>query len=255
MADAFLLSEDLRRLSAPARADGTPYVVGVAGSVAVGKSTFAAGLARAAAGWPERPRVEAIATDGFLFPNAVLAERGIAMRKGFPESYDVEAMRDAVAAVKAGARTPLPRYSHVTYDVDPADPLVVERPSLLILDGLHLAQVERPGTPRLIDHLIYLDAEQDVIARWFTARLLPLMAAGREDPKSFYYRFRDWDDAQRADFAGRVWQGINLPNLREHIVKDRDAADAIVTKAADHSVVSVTHRPGGDPVYRTGRSA
>ncbi|MEJ0026537.1 MAG: hypothetical protein WDN01_10960 [Rhizomicrobium sp.] len=255
MADAFPLSEDLRRLSAPARADGTPYVVGIAGSVAVGKSTFAAGLARAAAGWPERPRIEAIATDGFLFSNAVLAERGLSMRKGFPESYDVDAMREAVAAVKAGARTPLPRYSHITYDVDPADPLIVERPSLLILDGLHLAQIERPGAPRLIDRLIYLDAEEEVIARWFTARLLPLMVAGRADPASFYYRFRDWGDAQRAAFAGRVWEGINLPNLREHIVKDRAAADVIVTKAADHSVASVTQRPVGDPVYRTGPSA
>ncbi|MEI9992760.1 MAG: hypothetical protein WDM86_22340 [Rhizomicrobium sp.] len=241
MTDAFSVSEELRRLAAGA--NGAPYVVGVAGSVAVGKSTFAAGLARAALAWPQQPLVAAIATDGFLFPNAVLAERGLALRKGFPESYDVAAMRAAIAAIKAGARVPLPRYSHVTYDVDPADPLVVERPSLLILDGLHLAQVEQPGAPRLIDHLIYLDAEEDVIAGWFTARLLPLMRAGRADPNSFYYRFRDWDEAQRTDFAGRVWKGINLPNLRDHIVKDRDAADVIVTKRADHSVASVARRP------------
>ena len=239
MADDFPLSADLRRL---ATARGTPYVVGVAGSVAVGKSTFAAGLAQAAAAWPEQPRVEAIATDGFLFPNTVLAERGIAMRKGFPESYDVAAMRDAIAGVKAGARVALPRYSHVSYDVDPGDPLVVEQPSLLILDGLHLAQIEQPDAPRLIDHLIYLDADEAVIAGWFAARLLPLMRAGRDDATSFYHRFRDWDDAQSADFAKRVWEGINLPNLREHIVKDRDAADAVVTKRADHSIASVRHR-------------
>ncbi len=207
------------------------------------RSTFASGLARAAAAWPEQPRVDAIATDGFLFPNAVLAERGLSLRKGFPESYDVAAMRHAIAGVKAGARVVLPRYSHVTYDVDPADPLVVERPSLLILDGLHLAQIERPEAPRLIDWLIYLDADETVIEGWFAARLLPLMRAGRDDPNSFYYRFRDLDDARRADFAKRVWAGINLPNLREHIVKDRDAADTVLTKRDDHAIAAVTHRP------------
>ncbi len=243
MSGDFPLSEDLRRLSAPARGDGMPYIVGVAGSVAVGKSTFAAGLARTASAWPEQPRVENIATDGFLFPNAVLAERNIAMRKGFPESYDVASMRDAIAAIKSGARVALPRYSHVTYDVDPADTLTVERPSILVLDGLHLAQVETPGAPRLIDLLIYLDADETVIEGWFAARLLPLMLAGRDDPASFYYRFRDWDDARRADFAKRVWSGINLPNLREHIVGDRDAADVIVAKNADHSIASVWRRP------------
>jgi type I pantothenate kinase len=236
------LSEDIRRLSAPARAAGTPFVVGVGGSVAVGKSTFARSLAEAVAAWPEGPAVEQIATDGFLFPNAVLAERGLSLRKGFPESYDVDAMRAALASVKSGARTALPRYSHVTYDVDPADPLVLERPGVLILDGLHLAQVERSDAPRLIDFLIYLDADEAHIETWFSGRLLPLMEAGRDDPSSFYHRFRDFDDAGRRDFVQRVWHGINLPNLREHIVKDRDAADAVVTKAADHGVAAIARR-------------
>jgi type I pantothenate kinase len=236
MSGGFPLSEDLRRRSAAARAAGTPYVVGVAGSVAAGKSTFAAELERAIAAWPEHPAVVNVATDGYLFANAVLAERNIAMRKGFPESYDVEALRAALGAIKRGQRVAMPRYSHVTYDVDAAHPLIVERPGVLILDGLHLAQVERPGTPRLIDCLIYLDADEADIETWFTDRLLPLMLAGRDDPASFYYRFREMDDAARRDFASRVWHGINLPNLREHIVKDRAAADIVVHKTRDHRI-------------------
>ena len=216
-----------------------PLVIGIGGSVAVGKSTFAAGLCNAIRSWPGQPEVVSIATDGFLFPNAVLAERNISLRKGYPESYDVSAMRDALVRVKAGERVALPRYSHVTYDVDPHDPLVVEKPDVLILDGLHLAQIEETGEARLIDVLIYLDADECVIERWFTARLIPLMLAGRDDPGSFYYRFRDWNDAQRADFAKRVWEGINLPNLREHIVRDRDAADHVVSLADDHSATAI----------------
>jgi len=242
MAEDFPLSDELRRRSAAARVARTPYIIGVAGSVAVGKSTFAAGLQTAIGNWPEHPKVVSIATDGFLFPNAVLAERGIAMRKGFPESYDVEALRAALGALKAGERVALSRYSHVTYDVDAENPLFVERPDILILDGLHLAQIERFGQPRLIDCLIYLDAEEAVIAAWFTQRLLPLMLAGRDDPTSFYHRFRDMDDAARGAFAQSVWQNINLPNLRDHIVKDRDAADIVIAKTADHGIASVSVR-------------
>ncbi|HEY4939975.1 MAG TPA: hypothetical protein VII56_00995 [Rhizomicrobium sp.] len=239
MAAGFPVSEELRRRSTAARAAGTPYVVGVAGSVAVGKSTFAAALREAIEAWPGRPRALNIATDGFLFPNSVLAERGIALRKGFPESFDVEALRAALAAIRGGARVAVPRYSHVTYDSDPDNPLIVNNPAVVILDGLHLAQIERPGSQRLIDCLIYLDADEDVIEKWFTDRLLPLMLAGRDDPKSFYYRFRDMDDAARRAFAQSVWQNINLPNLREHIVKDRAAADLVIAKSADHAIAAV----------------
>ncbi|MEJ1970325.1 MAG: hypothetical protein WDN03_17110 [Rhizomicrobium sp.] len=239
MADESFLSDDLRTRSAAARAAGRPFIVGVAGSVAVGKSTFAASLTRTVAAWPERPAVANIATDGFLFPNRVLAERGLSLRKGFPESYDVDALRAAIAAVKAGARVALPRYSHVTYDVDPDDKLVVEKPAVLILDGLHLAQVERAGTPRLIDCLIYLDAAEEQVEAWFAARLLPLMRAGRDDPKSFYYAFRDMDEAARRDFAARVWATINRPNLRDHIVKDRAAADIVIAKNPDHGIAAI----------------
>jgi type I pantothenate kinase len=237
-----VLSDALRRRSAAARAAGTPYIIGIAGSVAAGKSTLAAALRQAIAAWPEHPRVETIATDGFLFPNSVLAERGIALRKGFPESFDVEALRTALTAIRAGARVAIPRYSHVTYDVDPADRQVVDHPAMVILDGLHLAQIERPGLPRLIDCLLYLDADEAVLEAWFTDRLLPLMVAGRDDPASFYHRFRDMDAAGRRAFAAGVWQSINLPNLRQHIVKDRDAADLVLRKNPDHAIAAVTPR-------------
>jgi len=235
----FPLSERLRALSAVRRAAHKTYVIGVGGSVAVGKSTFAHGLAGLIAAWPEKPVVVSVATDGFLFPNAVLAERGISMRKGFPESFDVGAMRAALAAIREGARVEVPRYSHITYNVDPENPLVVERPDILVLDGLHLAQAERVGEPHLIDSLIYLDAPETVIESWFTSRLLPLMIAGRDDPKSFYFAFRDMSDVDRRTFAARVWREINLPNLRDHIVEDRTAADFVLTKGADHAVAAI----------------
>jgi type I pantothenate kinase len=239
--EPFPLSDALRRLVQAAPV-GVPFIVGVGGGVAVGKSTFAAALSDAIRGWPGRPNVVAVNTDGFLLPNAELEARNIAMRKGFPESFDFAAMRSALMAVKAGARVAMPLYSHVTYDVDTTRQLVVERPDVLVLDGLHLAQVEVPDAPRLIDALVYLDAEDAAIEGWFTARLLPLMLAGRNDPASFYHRFRDWDDAQRAAFAKAVWDGINLPNLRDHIIRDRDAAHFVVRKAADHGVSGVEVR-------------
>jgi type I pantothenate kinase len=233
------LNEELRRRSAPARAKGIPFVIGVAGSVAVGKSTFATALGTQIAAGPGRPSVVNVATDGYLFPNAILAEHGISMRKGFPESYDVAALRAALEEIKDGERVPIPRYSHITYDVDIENALVVERPTVLILDGLHLAQIETSGRKRLIDCLIYLDAPEEVIESWFTNRLLPLMVAGRDDPRSFYYAFREMSDDDRRNFSARVWREINLPNLRDHIVKDRAAADIVITKNPDHSIAAI----------------
>jgi len=238
----FPLSEWLRARSKASRAAGVAFVVGVSGSVAVGKSTFARSLNAMLAEWHERPRVDIVATDGFLFANQVLAEREISMRKGFPESYDVAALRAAVADVKAGGRVAMPLYSHVSYDIDTKDVQLVERPDVLVLDGLHLAQIEPPEQPRMIDALIYLDAAEADVERWFTDRLIPLMEAGVDDPKSFYYAFRSMSVDERRGFAKRVWQEINLPNLRNHIIADRAAADLVVHKAADHRVVHVTER-------------
>ena len=238
----FPLSDWLRARSAASRTDGVPYIIGVAGSVASGKSTFAGTLRRALEAWHEHPRVEAVATDGFLFPNRILAEREITMRKGFPESFDFDALRGAVGAIKRGRRVAIPLYSHATYDVDAENSLVVHKPDIVILDGLHLARIEREDEPRLIDMLIYLDADEAVIERWFTDRLVPLMEAGVDDSNSFYYAFRTMGPDERRAFAARVWQGINLPNLRDHIVKDRDAADLILHKSENHRVSRVVQR-------------
>jgi type I pantothenate kinase len=238
----FPLSEWLRARSKASRAAGIPFVIGVSGSVAAGKSTFAHALRATLSDWQEHPRVDIVATDGFLFDNRVLAEREISMRKGFPESYDVTALRSAVAAVKAGQRVAMPLYSHVTYDIDTEKVQTVERPDILILDGLHLAQIEEPGKPRLIDALIYLDSEEADVERWFTDRLIPLMEAGIDDAKSFYHAFRTMTTDERRAFAKRVWQEINLPNLRNHIIADRAAADLIVRKAADHRILKVTEK-------------
>ena len=223
-----------------ARRTGSPLVVAVSGGVAAGKSTFAEALAGAMKSWA--PRTDIVSTDGFLLSNAVLAERQLSMRKGFPESYDFGALRAAVAAMKRGERVALPRYSHVSYDVDRSDPHVVERPDAVILDGLHLGSIDAGQDARRIDCLIYLDADENDIETWFTGRLLPLMVSGRDEPKSFYFAFREMDDAARRDFAKRVWLGINLPNLRDHIVQDRARADVVVLKAADHAIAAIEPR-------------
>jgi len=241
-----ILSEVMKRRPAGGLVEGTPYLIGVAGSVAVGKSTFARELGRMIAASAGAPRVDIVSTDGFLFPNSVLGERGLKQRKGFPESFDVAGMRAALAAVKRKERVEIPRYSHVAYDVDPSDAQIVSAPDVVLLDGLHLAQVEEPGSPRLIDTLIYLDAEETAIEAWFTDRLLPLMAAGVDDPKSFYFAYRDMDPEARRAFAARVWRTINLPNLRDHIRADRDQADLVIRKADDHRIRDVL--PGARPL-------
>jgi type I pantothenate kinase len=221
---------------------GSAFVIGITGGVAAGKTTFAQMLREKLAAWTERPKVEIISTDGFLFPNKVLAEKNLSTRKGFPESYDVDALRRAIAALRRTANVSVPLYSHVTYDVDPSAFHEVSGADIVMLDGLHLGRLRlaSDGTP-LIDQLIYLDATEGDIETWFRSRLFPLMVEGRTDPNSFYYSFRTFDDVAAHEFVSRVWAGINLPNLREHIVRDRDVADIVVHKARDHAVEEVAY--------------
>jgi type I pantothenate kinase len=210
-------------------ADRTLLVVGVTGSVAVGKTTFCTALAGAFG--PAR-RVEVISTDGFLLPNDTLTARGLIMRKGFPESYDV----DLMSAVLTGARhgpASVPGYSHVTYDRARDLDRTIERPDILLVEGLGLAGSHING---LFDLLVYLDAAEADLEAWFVTRFMSLWRAAETDPTSFYTRFRAMGEPDAEAFARQVWTMINLPNLRDHIAPVREAADVVITKAADHSM-------------------
>jgi type I pantothenate kinase len=220
------------------RGERAPFILGVTGAVAAGKSTLSAGLAQAIAGWPGAPAVEVAATDGFLFDNATLTARGILNRKGFPESYDMAAMRAALAAIRAGPAD-FPGYSHTIYDIDPALTRRLDPPGVLIVEGLGLHE----GAAALgLDVLIYLDADEADLEAWYRERFVALWRAAEHDPASFYARFRHMNEAETRDFASLVWRQINLPNLHQHIVRGRAAADLVVRKGADHAILAVAER-------------
>ena len=222
---------DLLRAHRPAK---RPYVVAVTGSVAAGKSVFAGELAADIAAWPDHPHAEIVCTDGFLMDNAALEARGLSQRKGFPESYDTAGLQAALAAIRTGPAR-FPAYSHVTYDIDPALARTIEPPDVLIVEGLGLAIDHGP----LIDALVYLDADEADLEAWFTERLIGLWAAAEHDPASFYARFRHLDEAGARGFAKMVWDGINLPNLRDHITAARDLADIVIRKGSDHAIAAI----------------
>lgn len=217
------LSDLAARLRAAAR-PGQVLVVGLTGSVAAGKTT----LARSLIADLVPLRVETVSTDGFLLPNAVLAERGLSLRKGFPESYDVERLATALRTVRTGPAV-FPGYSHVTYDIDAGLARTLERPDILLLEGLGLGGAD-------LDLLIYLDAEEADLEAWFLERFLVFWRAAEQDPASFYAQFRTMDEEQAVQFARGVWAGINLPNLRDHIAPLRETADVVVLKDASHGL-------------------
>jgi type I pantothenate kinase len=229
----------------------TPFVIGVAGSVAVGKSTTSRILRELLARWPGTPRVELITTDGFLYPNAELERRGRLQRKGFPESYDRRALLRFVAEVKAGAdEVSAPVYSHLTYDIVPGERAVVHRPDVLIVEGLNVLQpprVQPDGRTGLavsdfFDFSVYVDARVEDIRRWYVDRFLRLRETAFADPHSYFHRYAALSDDEARATAERIWATINEPNLTENVRPTRGRASLVMSKGEDHSVRRVRLR-------------
>jgi type I pantothenate kinase len=225
-------------------AERVPYIIGIAGSVAVGKSTIARVLQALLSRWPDHPRVDLVTTDGFLLPNAVLDARGLGGRKGFPESYDVRALVRFLADLKAGApRVTAPVYSHLVYDVLDGEEIVVTSPDIVIVEGLNVLQVPPSRAGRedqfvsdFFDFSIYVDAEEEDIHRWYTERFLMLRETAFLDEQSFFHHFTKLEPTETAAIADAVWREVNAVNLRDNVAPTRSRADLVLEKGTDHAV-------------------
>ena len=229
------------------RAKRTPFIIGVAGSVAVGKSTVARLLKEMLSRWPSTPRVELVTTDGFLHPNAELERRNLMHRKGFPESYDRLALLQFVADLKSGVeRVSAPVYSHLSYDIVPGAEVVIESPDVVIVEGLNVLQPPVIGQEVALsdyfDFKIYVDADVDNVAKWFLGRFEQLRDGAFTNPKSYFHRYAEMPFDQALARANEIWRTINLPNLVENIQPTRSRATLVLQKGANHAVQSVLLR-------------
>ncbi|MCQ4081400.1 type I pantothenate kinase [Streptomyces sp. RB6PN25] len=230
---------------------GTPFVIGVAGSVAVGKSTTARILKALLARWPEHPRVELVTTDGFLFPNAELHRRELMSRKGFPESYDRRALTRFVADVKAGKEeVRAPVYSHLIYDIVPGEQLVVRRPDILIVEGLNVLQPALPGKDGrtrvgladYFDFSVYVDARTEDIEQWYLSRFRMLRQTAFQNPFSYFRKYTQVSEEEALDYARMLWRTINRPNLEQNVAPTRGRATLVLRKGGDHKVQRLSLR-------------
>ncbi|MFZ5836143.1 MAG: type I pantothenate kinase [Pseudomonadota bacterium] len=221
-----------------------PFLIGMAGSVAVGKSTAAQLMQRALASWPQHPDVALVTSDGFLFANAELERRGILDRKGFPESFDTEQLAAFLYRLKSGeSGVTAPLYSHVTYDIETGRQMVLHAPQIVIIEGINVLQPQPSNAAKdhsiasdFLDFAIYVHADESLIRQWYQTRFLALTDAAAQDPASFYARFVALTPEQRLAMIEFVWSSINGKNLASHILPTRKRADLILHKGPDHKI-------------------
>jgi type I pantothenate kinase len=229
----------------------TPFIIGIAGSVAVGKSATARILKELLARWPSSPKVDLVTTDGFLYPNEVLRRENLMERKGFPDSYDVGALLRFLSAIKSGEpNVPAPLYSHFTYDVLPGQYTAIDRPDILIFEGINVLQTRDlpkdgravPVVSDFFDFSIYIDADETLIHKWYINRFMRLRETAFRNPDSFFHRYSTLSEDSARAIAEGLWTNINLKNLRENILPTRPRADLILRKGTNHRVEEVALR-------------
>jgi type I pantothenate kinase len=232
------------------REEKVPFLIGLAGSVAVGKSTASRALRELLSRWPHHPRVEVVTTDGFLLPTAVLEERGLMARKGFPESYDVRALLACVRDLKAGRDVvTTPVYSHLVYDIVPGERKAIDRADIVIVEGLNVLQAgavadgqTRDFVSDFFDFTVYVDAATDHIREWYVERFLALRDTAFRDPSAYFHRYASLSDTAARETAEGIWAEINEPNLVKNILPTRERAHLVLRKGRDHSVEEVRLR-------------
>ena len=246
-----ILFEQRKRFLSLSDETKTPFVIGIAGSVAVGKSTTARILAELLARWPSSPKVDLVTTDGFLYPNAILKRENMMERKGFPESYDTGALLRFLSAIKAGQpNVKAPTYSHLTYDVLPNEHRMVDRPDILIFEGINVLQSRSlpadgkivPMVSDFFDFSIYIHAEEGLIHNWYVERFMRLRDTAFRDPHSYFHRYATISEEEALGIAEGLWQNTNLKNLHQNILPTRPRADLILQKGENHLMESVALR-------------